>query len=97
MLPSFFRRHRRSNGGSSTSDDQEIDNDIESQIEGTGRRDQRSGGGTHSDRALLLTAQNHMVAFVVTLYMIYLICRFLGWKPGVKSTTYTIYFGGKGS
>ena len=88
MLPSFFRRHRRSDGGRGTEQDEvDDDDDIESQMDAV-RREQRTG--THSDRALLLMAQNHMLAFVITLYMIYILCRCLGWKPGAKSTTYTL-------
>lgn len=107
MLSRFFRRHRRrdrSSHGTNNSRDTEvpsIHDDIENQIlapveDDNTRRDDhqaRRGGGTHSDRALLLMAQNHMIAFVIILYGIYIICRLLGWKPGVKSTTYTIYFG----
>mmetsp|Transcript_10087 Transcript_10087/g.19402 ORF Transcript_10087/g.19402 Transcript_10087/m.19402 type:complete len:100 (+) Transcript_10087:1-300(+) len=96
MISSFFRRHRRRNTSSDRANTRDtevpIDDDIESQLQ---VEDDPRGerGGTHSERALLIVAQNHMVAFVVTLYGIYIVCRLLGWKPGVKSTTYTITFG----
>ena len=95
MLSNFFRRHRRGDASSISANTREtelpIDDDIESQVGDHARNHERRG--THSDRALLLMAQNHMVAFVITLYGIYIVCRLLGWKPGLKSTTYTISFG----
>ena len=88
MLNSFFRRHRRFRERLETTNYVDMSNDIESQLEA--RHDQQ--GGTHSQRALLLMAQNHMLAFVVVMYSIYLFCRLLGWNPGTKSKTYTFYF-----
>ena len=104
MLPNFFRRHRRTTENDSANNSQQqqrhdveivVSNDIESQLplvevdddeqEPTRRREA-------SDRALLHMAQNHMVAFVLTLYAIYVLGRLMGWKPGATSTTYTIYF-----
>lgn len=105
MLSNFFRRHRRFTENDSVNNTQQqrhdvelvVPNDVESQLplevdddeeeeqEMTRRREA-------SDRALLHMAQNHMVAFVLTLYAIYVLGRLMGWKPGGNSTTYTIYF-----
>ena len=86
MLPRWTRRHRsqtfqREEG---TGDD----DDEESQLVREVARDSR-----RSERARLVMAQNHMLAFVITMYLLYGICRLLGWKPGIRSPTYTLTFG----
>ena len=93
MLPNFLQRHRRVHDDGANRDNVQDSNDIESQQSGVLDDDEARRRGVVSDRALLVMAQNHMVAFVLTMYAIYLVCRLLGWKPGSKSTTYTLYFG----
>jgi hypothetical protein len=89
MAPRLFPRRNRSEDATEADNipisDDDDDEDIESQ---------RTRRGTESDRSLLLMVQNHMVAFVLTIYGIYAFCRFVvGWTPGTPPPpSFTIHF-----
>lgn len=95
MFPNFLRRYRRRREDETIRDNIQGSNDIESQpLEVSDQGDDaRQRSVVVTERALLVMAQNHMVAFVLILYAIYLFCRLLGWKPGSKTTTCTLNFG----
>jgi hypothetical protein len=93
VRPHSFYRQRRPIENSEESE--AVEDDEENQILHGPTTSRNDGGSSsaNSERTLLVMAQNHMLAFVLTLYMLYALCRLLGWKPGVRSPTYTITFG----